>query len=403
MNRAESERLGGALIRQGYLPTASVDKADLVVLNTCVVRGHAEDKVINKLANMKALKQKHPFTKIAVTGCFVEDDTTDLRMRFPFVDYFFSAGVVPDWISHGHSMSTDKPGICTYVPIIQGCDNFCTYCIVPYRRGREKSRPLTDVVQEVRGLSAGGTREVILLGQNVDSYGHDLPGYPNLATLLAELANIPELWRIRFLTNHPKDMSAQLIRAIADLDKVCESVNLPIQAGDDDILKAMHRGYTAAQYRALVAALRNGVPDIAVTTDVIVGFPGETEWQFRNTAELLKELRFEAVHVAAYSPRAGTAAARLPDDVAPEIKKERLAFIEKQQEGIACEINATLLGTAVEVLVEGRQKGKWHGRARNDKLVFFTGGEHLTGRLVTVEINQAGAWSLKGNIKQVIK
>lgn len=403
MNRAESERLAGALERQGYVRSPSVDKVDLIVLNTCVVRGHAEDKVVNKLANLKALKRKRPGLKIAVTGCFVAEDTADLEGRFPFVDCFFPAGVVPDWVSLAQPVSVEKPGICVYVPIIQGCNNFCTYCIVPYRRGREKSRPPADIVQEVRGLVAGGVREVTLLGQNVDSYGHDLPERPDLAGLLTELSGIADLWRIRFLTNHPKDMNAQLIRAMADLEKVCESVNLPIQAGDDDILKAMHRGYTVAHYRALVAELRNAVPGVAITTDVIVGFPGETEAQFQNSATLLKELRFEAVHVAAYSPRTGTAAARLPDDVAPEIKKERLSFVEKQQEAIAGELNAALLDSVMEVLVEGRQDGKWQGRGRNDKLVFFTGGETLAGRLVTVKIDQAGPWSLRGQMERIVK
>jgi len=403
MNRAESERLASALARQGYVLSTSIDKADLAILNTCVVRGNAEEKVTNKLVNMKALKQKHPNVILAVTGCFVDKDIATLKARYPFVDHFFPAGEVPDWVSPRRSIMIEKSGICAYVPIIQGCDNFCTYCIVPYRRGREKSRPLTDIAREVRGLVASGTREVTLLGQNVDSYGHDLLGRPELADLLAELASLPELWRIRFLTNHPKDMNARLIKAMADLEKVCESVNLPVQAGDNDILKAMHRGYTVEEYCTLVAALRRGVPGVSVTTDVIVGFPGETQAQFNNTASLLKDLRFEAVHVAAYSPRAGTVAAGLPDDVAPEVKKERLALIEKQQETIVREANAALLGKEVEVLVEGRQKGKWHGRGRNDKLVFFTGGEHLTGRLVMVGIDQTGPWSLQGKMVRTVK
>ncbi|MCL2149727.1 MAG: MiaB/RimO family radical SAM methylthiotransferase [Dehalococcoidia bacterium] len=403
MNRAESERLAGALVRQGYAPATVADAADLIILNTCVVRGHAEDKVLNKLANMRTLKHKHPKMRLAVTGCFVTEDTAALVARFPFVDYFFPAGVVPDWVSLGSQALIERPGICAYVPIIHGCDNFCTYCIVPYRRGREKSRSLADIVQEVRKLVEGGTREVTLLGQNVDSYGHDLPGRSDLANLLAELADLPDLWRLRFLTNHPKDMNTRLIQAMASLEKVCQSVNLPVQAGDDDILKAMHRGYSVAHYRALVAALRNSMPEVVITTDVIVGFPGETEAQFKNTAELLKDLRFASVHVATYSPRAGTVAARLPDDVAPEIKKERLSFIEQQQQAIAGELNAALLGMEIEVLVEGRQGGKWWGRGENDKLVFFTGGEHLSGRLVVVRIDQAGPWSLQGKMGQIVK
>jgi len=402
MNRAESERLAGALAKQGYALSVSVEQADLIIINTCVVRGHAEDKVVNKLANLKALKHKRPEVKIAVTGCFVSGDTAGLHERFPFVDCFFPAGEVPDWVSLVRPV-VEKPGICAYVPIIQGCDNFCTYCIVPYRRGREKSRPLAGIVQEIGEMVANGAREVTLLGQNVDSYGHDLPGCPDLADLLVALSGLSDLWRIRFLTNHPKDMSARLIQAMADLPPVCESVNLPVQAGDDDLLRAMHRGYSVAHYRDLVLMLRSKVSDVAITTDVIVGFPGETEAQFENTASLLKELRFAAVHVAAYSPRTGTAAARLLDDVPREVKKERLVIIEKQQEAIACEINATLLNTGIEVLVEGRQGGKWRGRGRNDKLVFFTGGEHIMGRLVIVRIDQTGPWSLQGKLEQIIK
>ncbi len=403
MNRAESERLAAALAGQGYTASARAEEADLIILNTCVVRAHAEDKVVNNLYNMKTLKLRRPGLKLAVTGCFVGEDATSLKKRFPYVDYFFAAGVVPDWLGVSSLTYSPTAAVTSLVPIIQGCNNFCTYCIVPYRRGREHSRPIAEVVAEVERLVACGAREVTLLGQNVDSYGHDLPGKPDLADLLAELNAVPDLWRIRFLTNHPKDLSPRLIDAVATLDKVCENINLPVQAGDDSILKAMHRGYTVEHYRGLMAELRRRVPGIAVTTDVIVGFPGETEAQFRNTAALLAELRFDAVHVATYSPRAGTAAASLPDDVPPAVKKERLAVIEKQQEAIASGINAGLLGAEVEVLVTGRQKGKWQGRTRSDKLVFFGSGGALSGRLVTVDIGHTGPWSLQGIFNRIIK
>lgn len=403
MNRAESERLASALASLGYTAASGAENADLIILNTCVVRGHAEDKVVNKLANLKALKQKNPGLKLAVTGCFVSGDAAALKKRFPYVDYFFAAGVVPEWVSLERPVFVEKPEVAAFVPIIQGCDNFCSYCIVPYRRGRERSRPLEEIVTEVRGLVGGGAREVTLLGQNVDSYGHDLTDKPDLAALLTELNEVDNLWRIRFLTNHPKDMSGRLIYAMAALEKVCESINLPVQAGDDETLKAMHRGYTIARYRELVSALRVKVPGIAITTDVIVGFPGETDAQFRHTASLLSDLRFDAVHAAAYSSREGTAAAKLPDDVPPQVKKERLAGIEEQQEDIATDINARFMGTAVEVLVEGRQKGKWQGRTRGDKLVFFTGGEQLAGHLVLVLIDHTGPWSLSGKFERIVK
>ncbi len=223
-----------------------------------------------------------------------------------------------------------KPQVATYVPIMQGCNNFCSYCIVPYRRGRERSRPMEEIICEVKNLVRRGVKEVTLLGQNVDSYGHDLPGNPDLADLLYQLNPLDGLLRIRFLTNHPKDMKSKLIDAVAKLDKVCEQINLPVQAGDDEILKAMRRGYTVEHYRQLIAEIRTNIPDISLSTDVIVGFPGETEAQFQNTYNLLSEIRFDMVHVAAYSPRPGTLAAReMEDNVPPEIKKERLDKIEQ--------------------------------------------------------------------------
>ncbi|MFC1847111.1 MiaB/RimO family radical SAM methylthiotransferase, partial [Chloroflexota bacterium] len=236
-----------------------------------------------------------------------------------------------------------------------------------------------------------------LLGQNVDSYGHDLPGKPDLSSLLYKLNDIENLARIRFLTNHPKDMSDRLIGAVAELDKVCRQINLPVQAGDDEILAAMKRGYTAQDYNRLVERIRQRIPDMALSTDIIVGFPSESDKQFQATLDLLRQLRFDSIHVAAYSPRLGTAAARdYEDDVPPEVKRERLAAIEKLQADIAADINSRLLGETLEVLVEGRQKGKWHGRSRSGKLVFFTCSDNLLGKLVKVSITKTSPWSLQG-------
>jgi tRNA-2-methylthio-N6-dimethylallyladenosine synthase len=269
---------------------------------------------------------------------------------------------------------------------------------VPYRRGREKSRPLQEIYDEVSCLAKSGVKEVVLVGQNVDAYGHDLPEKPDLAGLLYLLSDIDGISRIRFLTNHPQDMSARLIEAMAALPKVCREINLPFQAGSDDMLKKMRRGYTADDYRRLVGRLRQRMPDIALSTDVIVGFPGETDEQFQDTLKLLKEVRFDAVHVAAYSVRPGTIAAReLPDDVPAAVKKARLEAVESLEAVIAAGINAGLLGQKLEVLVEGRDKGKWHGRTRSGKLVFFAGdGEDLTGKLVNIKIDKTSPWSLQG-------
>jgi tRNA-2-methylthio-N6-dimethylallyladenosine synthase len=256
------------------------------------------------------------------------------------------------------------------------------------------------VVNEVKRLAGRGVKEVTLLGQNVDSYGHDLPNKPDLADLLRALNPIEGLLRIRFLTNHPKDMKDRLIETIAGLDKVCEQVNLPVQAGDDVILKAMRRGYTAEDYCQLIARIRSKIPGIALSTDVIVGFPGETDVQFENTYALLAEIRFDMVHTAAYSPRTGTLAAReMPDDVPAKIKKDRLEKIEKLQAQIAGEINAGLRDKTVEVLVEGQEKERWSGRTRTDKVVFFRAEGDCTGKAVQVKINRTSPWSLSGTLE----
>jgi tRNA-2-methylthio-N6-dimethylallyladenosine synthase len=399
MNKAESERLAAYLEYLGYHPVEKPEEADLIILNSCVVRQSAENRVINKLHNVKVIKKTRPAVTLAVTGCLVEADPARLKKSFPFIDHFFPAGSFPEFLGEYHveKMLPRAPQVATYVPIMQGCDNFCAYCIVPYRRGRERSRPLEEVVSEVKRLAGRGVKEVTLLGQNVDSYGHDLPDKPDLADLLQALNPIDDLLRIRFLTNHPKDMKDKLIETIAGLDKVCEQINLPVQAGDDGTLKDMRRGYTAEHYRQLIARIRSKIPGIALSTDVIVGFPGETDTQFENTFSLLYDIRFDMVHTAAYSPRAGTLAAReMPDDVPAELKKERLEKIEKLQTQIAGEINAGLRDKTVKALVEGQEKERWYGRTRTDKLVFFRGEGDYIGKLVQVKINRTSPWSLSG-------
>jgi tRNA-2-methylthio-N6-dimethylallyladenosine synthase len=403
MNKAESERLGSLFEQLGYQPTITAEEAELIVLNSCVVRQSAENRVINKLCAVKSLKKSRPGLTLAVTGCLVNSDFQKLKRRFPHVDHFFKPGDNPSWLgelSQPTKLLPQTPQVSTYVPIIQGCDNFCSYCIVPYRRGRERSRPVNEIASEVKELAHRGAKEVVLLGQNVDSYGHDLPAKPDLAHLLSELNTINGIVRIRFLTNHPKDMSHRLISALATLDKVCEQINLPAQSGDNEILKIMRRGYTIEDYRRLVSQIRGQIPAIALSTDVIAGFPGESKEQFQGTVNLLRELRFDGVHVAAYSPRPETIAAReYEDNIPPEIKKERLNIIEKLQEQISTEINAKLLGKTVEVLVEGRKRGKWHGRSRSGKLVFFSSNGDLLGQLVKVRITKTNPWSLQGKVE----
>ena len=402
MNKAESERLGSYFEQLGYEPIATAEEADLVVLNSCVVRQSAENRVVNKLHNLKSLKRLRPNLTLAVTGCLVDADVAQLEKRFPQVDYFFKPGACPQWLKKAEPGQTlpRRPAPSTYVPIIQGCDNFCTFCIVPYRRGREKSRPAEEIVEEVKELVNRGTKEVTLLGQNVDSYGHDLPTQPDLADLLCELNGIDGLFRLRFLTNHPKDMSPKLIEAVASLDKVCEQLNLPVQSGSNEILKAMRRGYTVEDYRQLITEIRRKIPEVALSTDVLVGFPSETEPQFQQTVDLLSELKFDTVHVAAYSPRPGTISARkLEDNIPSAEKRRRLNQIERLQESIATEINARLQDKTVEVLVEGERKGRWQGRTRGGKLVFFDDSNDCLGKLMNIRVEKTSPWSLQGRVE----
>jgi tRNA-2-methylthio-N6-dimethylallyladenosine synthase len=402
MNKAESERLASLFEETGYQAVTDVTQADLIVINTCVVRQNAEDRAVHKLQNFKPLKKARPEIIIAVTGCWVDSNVDRLKTTYPFVDYFFKAGGCPPWLDRDKWLQAlpKEPQPATYVPIIQGCNNFCAYCVVPYRRGREKSRHLPEIVCEVKELVSRGMKEVTLLGQNVDSYGNDLPEKPTLADLLTELNDIEGLCRIRFLTNHPKDMSRCLIQTVAHLDKVCKNITLPAQAGSNEILKAMRRGYTIEDYKRLVSEIRSEIPDVGLVSDIIVGFPSETEAQFQQTVNLLTELRFDNVHLAAYSPRPGTIAAReMADDVSAEDKKRRLATLETLQENIVTEINARLRGKTVEILVEGKQRGKWYGRTGTDKLVFFHDDANYMGKLVNLRIDQTSPWSLQGTTK----
>ena len=401
MNKAESERLGSSFEQLGYQATATAEAADLVVLNSCVVRQHAENRVVNKLNALKSLKRSRPSSTLAVTGCLVNSDVDQLKKRFPYVDHFFKPGDYPDWLGKQNKpVLPQHPSLATFVPIIQGCNNFCSFCIVPYRRGRERSRPVEEIVKEVKKLVHRGAKEVTLLGQNVASYGHDLPEKPDLADLLDELNAIDGLARIRFLTNHPKDMTPKLVEAVAHLDKACEQISVAVQSGSNEILKAMRRGYIVEYYRQLITQIRNKIPGVALSTDVIVGFPSESISQFQQTFNLLSELKFDTVHVAAYSPRPETIASRkLEDNISSEEKRKRLYQIEQLQERIAAEINAQLLGTTVEVLVEAKKNNKWQGRTRTGKLVFFDNNNDCLGQLVKVKVEKTSPWALQGKIK----
>ena len=411
MNTADSERLGAALEQMGIQPVEKAAEADVIVLNSCVVRQGAEDKVASNLAWMAPLKKDKPERIIALMGCMVGPKTDELSKRFPYVDVFMRpqqfdplleivgerTGV--DWEGCVGPLTPVRPDITCHVPIIHGCDLMCTFCIIPYRRGRQVSRSIAEIALEVETLVSKGVKEVTLLGQTVDAYGYDLPDKPNLADLFARLDQIDGIERIRFLTSHPKFMTQEIIQAVADVPKVCEHINLPVQAGDDEILDEMRRQYSRQDYIDLVGRIREAMPEVALNTDIIVGFPGETEEQFQQTLDLLAVLKLDKVHCAAYSTRPGTIASRTMSDTVPESEKtKRRQRVDLQQEQIQTEINAKLVGQYVEILVEGRQRGKWQGRTRSHKLVFFEDEAYHLGNLVQVKIVRSSPWSLQGTL-----
>jgi tRNA-2-methylthio-N6-dimethylallyladenosine synthase len=414
MNVADSRKLAAGLARAGLAEVASPDEADLVVLNTCSVREHAEDRAIGQLGRLKKQRERGRDVRIAVMGCMVGPRHDELARRFPYVDAFARpqefdpilriAGIEDTGGEFWPTTFAEPDAVTAFVPVVHGCDKFCTYCIVPYRRGRERSRTIEDIRNEVAHYCARGVREVTLLGQTVEAYGHDLPdagyptphGGPDLGDLMRAIHDTPGLARIRFLTSYPKDMTARIVDAVAALPKVCEHFNIPVQSGDDAVLARMRRGYTVAEYVETFEMVRARVPGAAMVTDVIVGFCGETDAEFQHTYDLLARLRFDKVHVAAYSPRPGTIAHRtLADDVPAEAKRERLHAVEQLEARISAEINRALLDSEQEVLVERQQEGRWTGRNRAGKLVHFEGDARI-GQLVRVRITAATAWSLQG-------
>ena len=409
MNKADSESLSTALDQAGLSAASNASQADVVVLNSCVVRQSAEDKVVGTLGMMKSVKAKKPGQILALMGCMVGARTEELEKRFPQVDVFMRPqqfAPVLELLEERLGIDTEgclsavapgSPSVSSYVPVIHGCDLMCTFCIIPFRRGRQVSRPIEDITHQVDLMTQRGMKEVTLLGQTVDAYGHDFDDPCDLSRLLHAVHSVEGLERLRFLTSHPIFLSQDIIDAVADLPKVCEHINLPFQAGDDSVLEAMRRRYTQSQYRHLVDRIRRTVPDVAISTDVIVGFPGETHEQFMETYRLVEDIRFDKVHMAAYSPRPGTFAnRRLPDSVSAEEKQERKKALESLQKEIQEKKNQRLLGTTEEVLVEGRKKGRWQGRTRQDKLVFFEHPSDMLGRTVEVKIEAATAWSLRG-------
>jgi tRNA-2-methylthio-N6-dimethylallyladenosine synthase len=414
MNEADSQKVAAMLQEVGYEKATSEEDADIVVLNSCVVRQAAEDKVAGRLDSLARLKRQKPEMPLVLTGCMVTRQQEKLKQRFPHVDLFFNPSdfgklveVVPeleeldddlDQLPHYYQpqLTGNKAGISAFVPIIYGCNFVCSYCIVPYRRGKETSRPFKDIVTEVERLVDNGVREVTLLGQTVNAYGHDLEEKTSLAHLMEAVNNVKGLDRLRFLTSHPKYMGDDIIHAIRDLDTACEHMNLPVQAGDNEVLRRMRRTYTRDLWMERIAYTREQIPGVTVATDIIVGFPGETDEQFQQTYDMLEQTECDKVHLAMYSPRPGTLSARWEDDIPHEEKYRRHRALEKLQERLQTEINGRRLGDVYEVLVEGKQRGRWTGRTRGNTLVHFDDERDLTGKLVDVEITKTSPWFLMG-------
>jgi tRNA-2-methylthio-N6-dimethylallyladenosine synthase len=425
MNVADSERVSSALEHLGLEYSPVIEDADVIVLNTCVVRQSAEDKAYGRLTSLLPVKRARPEVVINLMGCLVGvNENHPLRKRFPYVDVFSPPSDPSPLIEYliqrdAHDAevaetarryavmdgdlllphTTDTHQVIGWIPVVYGCSHACTYCIIPYRRGVEKSRPPEEILKEARSLASQGVKEITLLGQIVDRYGKDEPSYPTLAGLLRRLSVIDGIERLRFLTSHPNWMTDELLDAVAELPRVMPHIEIPNQAGDDTILAAMKRGYTADQYRALVQKIRARIPGVSIGTDIIVGFPGETDEQFQHTHDLLAELKLDVVHLARYSPRGGTVSERnLPDDVPATVKWERFRALETLQESIAREIHAAYLNTKVDVLFEEKVKKRWKGRTPTNKLVFVETDADLRGRILPVKINWTGPWSMLGEL-----
>ena len=424
MNENDSERMLRLLEASDYAETRDPGKADLILINTCSVREKPEHKVYSALGRFRELKNgRGPI--IGVTGCVAQQEGQRLLDRVPYLDLVVGTHAIPSlpqlvhrvevlaervcetgWDSGGQYLKAILPHgpaaqVKSYVTIMQGCDHFCSFCIVPYVRGRERSRSSEEIVEEVKHLAERGVKEVCLLGQNVNAYGKGVSGEVDFADLLREINRIEGIDRIRFTTSHPMDLSTKLIESFGTLEKLCDHIHLPFQSGSDRILERMHRGYTQASYLEKIGRLRRACPSVAITSDALVGFPGEEEKDFEETLDLLRRVRFDELFSFKFSSRKGTRAARFEDQVEPEIKRERLSILQKLQQEITLEKNEALKGSSEEVLVEGPSKQnrrEMTGRTRSNKTVNFEGGSDQVGKRVLVEITKAYAHSLRGRL-----
>lgn len=428
MNAADSMRGAATLEQLGYEETVSAESADVIVLNTCVVRQSAENKAYGRLHSLRPLKQARPETIICLMGClFGVKGNQRLQERFPFVDVFAPPSdfrplvellrqgnmrqVEEDetarrfaWMDGEIVLPAQQRGrlVSAYIAVMDGCSHACTYCVIPYRRGAEHSRPAQQIIAEARALAAQGVREITLLGQIVDRYGKDQSAYPDLPQLLQSVAQIEGLERIRFLTSHPNWISDALLDTVAEHPRVMPHIEVPTQSGDDGVLAKMRRGYTAREYRQLIERIRRRIPGASIATDIIVGFPDESEAQFQASYDLLAELKLDVAHLARYSPRPDTLAARsMPDDVPAEEKLRRFRLLEDLQEEITAGIHTRHLGQRVEVLFEEKVRQRWKGRTPNNVLVFAESDNDLRGKVLPVKVTWTGPWSMIGEVENI--
>ena len=422
MNIADAERMEGQLQGAGYMRTEETADADIILINTCCVRETAEDKVYGKIGEIKKIKEKNPKLIFGIAGCMAQKEGDNLMRRAPHIDFVLGTGKVQELtriiaeIAAEHTSVVDvalsdseiaenlpvaRGGkFSAWVPIMYGCNNYCTYCIVPYVRGRERSRSPEEVVAEVQRAVAEGYREVTLLGQNVNSYGKDHKA-ADFADLLRMVDEVEGIRRVRFMTSHPKDIGDKLIDTIKNGTHICEHIHLPVQYGSSRILKAMNRGYTVERYRERALRVRESLPEASLTTDLIVGFPGETDKDFAEMLSFLREMRYDSAYTFLYSKRSGTPAATMAEQVPDDVKHARLNALMEAQNTISREINERLLGRTLEVMVEGASKNDpavWSGRTRTNKIVLFPHGAEQEGDFVQVRVTQPQTWVLKGEI-----
>lgn len=426
MNASDTEHYAGQLEELGYMPAEDFHAADVIIVNTCCVRESAEKKIAGKIGELKNVKTKNPEVVICVAGCMAQKDGEKLLKKHPQVDLLLGTAYVNDFKNILTDYLADRKGalytdltihqsefegkmvrqspFSAWIPIMYGCNNFCTYCIVPYVRGRERSRAIENIVAEIEQAVKEGYKEFTLLGQNVNSYGKDFGEKDAFAKLLRSVNEIEGVERVRYMTSHPRDMNEEVIKAVAECEHVCENFHVPFQAGSDEILRKMNRGYTREKYLELIKMIRSYVPDAAITTDIIVGFPGETEQDFEDTLALVQEVGFDAAFTFIYSKRSGTPAAKMEGQVPLDVKKDRLNRLMEVQNLSSLHRNEEMLGKVVEVLAEGpsRNPAVWTGRTRTNKIVLWPveGKVYQPGDKVMVKVDTAQTWLVKGKAVQ---